>query len=597
MLGVPAQDVTAVVRGARRLEDAKASGAGLRRLQSTGIPLDFSLVFRQTGMNTATLGDFVLRTAYGGNYTSSGSGAFAGNALLSTMASTLRAQGLPVPAGLAQASLRGSAPVFVVVTTTVPPGPPEPEAADSTMLVAYAATGVGALLVLVVCGAWCWRKSRIVTGGQKDMCGMEAEFVITRPGSRHQSILGRTVSRLSREKTDEAKTVVRWEYNQEELLSRHKSFLAQSSRSKLSNSKSEVGINIDGPSAVAQKPSSDPSNDNRPEDDMGEGELEVAEEESCRKPYRGACNYTQQMMFAYPVGTTLEYFSRTHGKWASGVISRTRLGQTSDDLLFDVRVGRQLRSEVSLSCLRPVLLQGMPVFACTERRRLREDKPGLARRRRGPAVKEVWRPAVIHGPQKNHATRVGYRVRLEEEPPRDRGLIDMISFKQDKGRVVVLAPHRLRRRFPPGIHVDVYRGPGVGWMPAAVHACAADMVTAKESSRNRPAMEVGPEPSSPELSPTFSQEASPLSDAADGLDAGGSSEELGIDIHFDTMEFDPSAFSAEVSEKLRRELKDREEEGQLVPVCRHDDPEGEPEWLPGFLLRHRGSASVASAAI
>merc|ERR1712014_116029 len=68
----------------------------------------------------------------------------------------------------------------------------------------------------------------------------------------------------------------------------------------------------------------------------------------------------------------------------------------------------------------------------------------------------TWLPGCIIGHPPQWASTLGYRVMIECE-----GII-----------LEKVPPLRLRRRFPPGCGVEVYRGSSHGWVPAVVHSLA-----------------------------------------------------------------------------------------------------------------------------
>uniref|UniRef100_A0A7S4QNU0 Uncharacterized protein n=1 Tax=Alexandrium monilatum TaxID=311494 RepID=A0A7S4QNU0_9DINO len=598
LLGVPPEDVTASV-GTRRLE-AEASPIEPRFLQASGsgVRVTFTAVFRHTALSEARLVDFVFRTAYGTNYTSTGSGnptAFIGNGLTLALVAELRAQGQPVPQALVQATIKGSAPAVVpTITTTTPgngtaaPSPQEPRAAAEeefpTTVVMGLAIGLVSLVLMALCSVWCWRKSSLVTGGRKDIGGVHTQFFITRPECQQGSIVSRSFMRAYGEGT---KTIVSWHYDQDEVLRRHRSFWAAQT-SPNSNSPADVVIDVDPPPSNVVAGGGESNDvlevglddaDGHPARD--EGQESIITSLACSdwpEASVAALGRPRTFAMAYRTGAAVEYYSRTHGHWLAGVVNRTRLRPQSDDLIMDVRVGKQIRPEVPMACLRPVLSEEMPVFACVRRQLLRAQEepssPVRRRRRHRMTLHEVWRPAWVHGPQQRFATRTGYQVRLED------------------GRVLMMPPSRLRRRFLPGSHAAVFRGPASGWESVTVHAAAADMVVPPavedDAAAQRPSEEAVKSHGS-SGSVTEDDKPSPCSSAFEG-----SSDELEDPFATvrDGSEHDVYSRSKDLSGDVSRHFKDREEEGQLVPICRPGAPDGEPEWVPGFLLRHPTKATA-----
>lgn len=197
----------------------------------------------------------------------------------------------------------------------------------------------------------------------------------------------------------------------------------------------------------------------------------------------------------YQDGERVEYFSKTHQCWLPGEV-KLSLYQTDTGALakYDVHIGRgnQWRSDVAIDAIRLPLMQADPVEIFSKR--------GGGK----------WVPAAICGVQVSGATSLGYRVQLDESvegfdnlrssptsptnappPPlesRDSWMLSSDQLLRISGVVPTAAESnapapevepggqilqkvpaiRLRRLFPEGCPVEVYRGPPRGWVPAIV---------------------------------------------------------------------------------------------------------------------------------
>eukprot|EP00927_Polykrikos_kofoidii_P007944 TRINITY_DN1326_c0_g1_i1.p1 TRINITY_DN1326_c0_g1~~TRINITY_DN1326_c0_g1_i1.p1 ORF type:complete len:1213 (-),score=100.73 TRINITY_DN1326_c0_g1_i1:164-3802(-) len=165
---------------------------------------------------------------------------------------------------------------------------------------------------------------------------------------------------------------------------------------------------------------------------------------------------------AFVAAERVEFFSESHGRWLPAIVVRPsrdhRLPHIarhdeveSIELLgrevresswvnsicdaYDVKVGKQLRSMVSLDRLRPPFQDG--------------DSVEMAFLEEAGSV--AWRPGTVKGIQACAPTTVGYRVEL-----------------CDGSGVFHPSPSRLRARYSVGDEVDVYGGPEIGWRQATV---------------------------------------------------------------------------------------------------------------------------------
>jgi len=151
--------------------------------------------------------------------------------------------------------------------------------------------------------------------------------------------------------------------------------------------------------------------------------------------------------FLYQDGERVEYFSQTHQRWVMAKI-KVEIHEGDDDnnlepiVMYDVVMAHGIRHKnVQLDMLRPPFQHGELVE--------------LFSKRNGGS----WLPGLIVGEQKAGATMSGYSVSLEDH---DEVFQEIPSM-------------RLRRRYPPGLSVAVYRGPREGWnYDAIVHHSAAE---------------------------------------------------------------------------------------------------------------------------
>lgn len=153
-----------------------------------------------------------------------------------------------------------------------------------------------------------------------------------------------------------------------------------------------------------------------------------------------------QALPAYEDGEPVEYFSQSHSRWIAGrvhsdVLQGDRLGLTYS-VSIKTRSRTQLREHVGLDELRA------PFRA--------EDLVEVYFAEDGG----MWAPAVVDGEQGVHSWTAahGYRVSLCRDGRREASQ-----------RISAV---RLRRRFPEGFLVQLYRGPTVGWVAAVVDRTA-----------------------------------------------------------------------------------------------------------------------------
>jgi len=146
--------------------------------------------------------------------------------------------------------------------------------------------------------------------------------------------------------------------------------------------------------------------------------------------------------------TVVEYYSKTNSKWVTGrlkvqVLATGGFSRGQDSMVqYDVELSgarTQVRQEVPLWCMRPVFQEGETVEVFSRRnmqwaRAVVADKPPVG------------------GAQGNSVA-----VRMEED-----------------GSVKTVATLRVRRRFPDGTMVKVYKGAAFGWTRGVIDHAAAD---------------------------------------------------------------------------------------------------------------------------
>jgi hypothetical protein len=162
----------------------------------------------------------------------------------------------------------------------------------------------------------------------------------------------------------------------------------------------------------------------------------------------------------YEDGEKVEYFSGTHQRWVPARI-KVEVKVSSKDpnlapiVMYDVMMAHSIcHKNVDLNLLRLPFQHGELVELFSKR------KGG------------TWLPGMIAGVQQARATMQGYSVHLD----------DMNEIFQDIPAV------RLRRRFPPGTHVRVYRGPREGWNHNAIvhHSAPKNGIGAEQIPFHKP---------------------------------------------------------------------------------------------------------------
>mmetsp|Transcript_116543 Transcript_116543/g.324804 ORF Transcript_116543/g.324804 Transcript_116543/m.324804 type:complete len:427 (-) Transcript_116543:274-1554(-) len=142
---------------------------------------------------------------------------------------------------------------------------------------------------------------------------------------------------------------------------------------------------------------------------------------------------------AYYTGEQVEYYSKRLRLWSPAEVT-AEARSTGQDVVYSATVLPQNQEfyDVGLAALRPPFKEGEPceVFV-----------PG-----------SQWLQAVTSSCQQGKGTEIFYRVMLLE----------------GQGGAVEVPASRLRRRFPPGSLVTVYRGPGLGWNDAMVVSAPAE---------------------------------------------------------------------------------------------------------------------------
>jgi len=166
---------------------------------------------------------------------------------------------------------------------------------------------------------------------------------------------------------------------------------------------------------------------------------------------------------AYEEGQRIEYFSVTHQLWMSGIISTEVFLEEGNNgqchVLYNVTLTNgQFREGVGLDVLRTPFQQGEFVELVTGQR------------------SELRLAAAIAADQSSAPSMLGYRVVLQGT---------MQNFSR-------ITPLRLKRRFPRGRIIEVYRGPKIGWQMAKVHhtasrdGCEAELLLFSEPSAPAP---------------------------------------------------------------------------------------------------------------
>jgi len=146
-----------------------------------------------------------------------------------------------------------------------------------------------------------------------------------------------------------------------------------------------------------------------------------------------------ESFFAYRDKARVEYYSLSYRRWIGGSVQvemKANKRGLPPTIFYHVRINRgQIRHHVELELLRPPFERGELVELFS---------------RRGGGT---WLAATINGPQDSGATTLGYKVRLNSD-----------------GQIYEEIPAiRLRRRFPRGLPIEVYRGFETGWVATTVH--------------------------------------------------------------------------------------------------------------------------------
>jgi hypothetical protein len=142
----------------------------------------------------------------------------------------------------------------------------------------------------------------------------------------------------------------------------------------------------------------------------------------------------------FPDGADIEYYSTSNGNWLPGsVVLSLKNKYGNPKLQYDIIFPRsnKNREDVPVDCLRKRFAQAELVEVYSKRN------------------EGEWLPACINGQPAAWAVTLGYRVQVEEA-----GIV-----------LENVQPWRLRRRFPAGCGVDVFRE-GRGWDRAVVHSLA-----------------------------------------------------------------------------------------------------------------------------
>lgn len=167
-----------------------------------------------------------------------------------------------------------------------------------------------------------------------------------------------------------------------------------------------------------------------------------------------------QLKFFCEEGSEMEYFSATHGRWLPGVVHIAVKQVPSSALLSDDIImynividgnRTQERQHVPLKSLRKPLFDTELVEVTSESQRSK------------------WVPGMIYGRQSTMPAWSGYTVVLSE------------AGEENGANILENVPAaNIRRRFPAGVPISVYKGCTIGWCDAVVHSSArADGCKAK----------------------------------------------------------------------------------------------------------------------
>lgn len=182
-----------------------------------------------------------------------------------------------------------------------------------------------------------------------------------------------------------------------------------------------------------------------------------------------------------PDGTLVEYFSRTKRIWVHGLLEVTvenRSPLVGPQVSYNVRTlpgtpKERVRKDVPLNSFRRPLQEG--------------ENLELFSRSRGSR----WLPCRLSSPEESSPTEEhkmsngwGYRYQVLLDVA--EGLLPM---EQVSERV---PPSRLRRKFPPGMEVQLYRGPEIGYRSAIVDPAAAAAIDPDDLTELEAAFSMGP---------------------------------------------------------------------------------------------------------
>jgi len=165
---------------------------------------------------------------------------------------------------------------------------------------------------------------------------------------------------------------------------------------------------------------------------------------------------------AWPIGASIEYFSATNSVWVPGRISSAGVFGNAESPSYTVRLmgSGQERYQVPMNFLRPRLLHGEPVSIYYT------DNHG-----------SVWGNAIVRGA---NLSWMAYDVEVIDGNYRAPAY-----FKQNVANI--------RRRFPAGSDIFVYRGPSAGWVTGSVVEDAVENGATPGAKREEGEQAVDPE--------------------------------------------------------------------------------------------------------
>jgi len=168
----------------------------------------------------------------------------------------------------------------------------------------------------------------------------------------------------------------------------------------------------------------------------------------------------------YTQGDVVEYFSQTNQHWIRATIKAIMCKEGkggATEVTYDVRVGKgQTRANVDVHLLRPPLTADEPCDFFD----IRNDE---------------WIEAFVSRATPASSTTLGYMIRLHRDKDRSDdvapGHEEQYEEFEESGSVYVsqnvtipsVPASRLRRRFPEGALVRLYRSAELGWVNATVH--------------------------------------------------------------------------------------------------------------------------------